>query len=284
MVRRTGAVAEYFGAQVRKERIKAQLSVLALSRITGIDDGHLGRIERGQRNPTPDIARRLDDAFPDREGAFTELYEASRSWVPAQFRQWAEFEDQSRRLLVWSPGIVDGLLQTRDYARGILSARSDNDEIVTSRLTARMDRQRRILYRDDPPHVWFVVDLLSLYREVGSPEIMADQCDRLLEAAHLPHVTMTVMPAVAHSSHESGFIIGDNAAYAESVASRGVHTDQTVSELLARFGSLQAESYRAADSVAIIEKVGAIWASGASPLTQAATADSASRPRRRLAP
>ena len=283
VVRRTTAVADYFGAQVRKNRIKAKLNILALSRITGIDDAHLGRIERGQRNPTPDIARRLDEAFDTTD--FTELYEASRSWVPAAFRRWSEYEDQATRLLVWSPGVVDGLLQTSDYARAILlTASGVNDEIVTGRLTARMERQQRIVYRNDPPHIWFVVDLLALYREVGSPALMAAQLRQLIKVGELPHVTMTVMPAVAHNSNESGFIIGDGAAYAESVASRGVHTDDTVPALLSRFGSLQGESYRVAESAAIIRQLEETWASGVSPLTAAATAASALKPQPRQAP
>ncbi|MGH3281049.1 MAG: helix-turn-helix domain-containing protein [Trebonia sp.] len=272
-------MSAYFGAQVRKERIKGKLSITALANMTGIDDAHLGRIERGLRNPTPDIARRLDGAFSTTD--FTELYEASRSWVPAEFRRWSEYEDQATRLMVWSPDIVDGLLQTPDYARALLRARSDDDEIITARLTARMERQKRTVYGDDPPHIWFVVDEVALYRRVGSPEIMAEQLRHLIGAARLPHVTMAVMPPVEHCAHESGFVIGDGAAYAESVMASAVHTDEWVSTLLAWFGMLQGESYRAADSVAVIERVGAIWASGGSPLTQVAAEDSVSRPRRR---
>jgi transcriptional regulator with XRE-family HTH domain len=275
VVRRTAAVASYFGAQVRKARIKAKLSVTALSSITGIDDGHLGRIERGQRNPTADIARRLDEAFDTAD--FTELYEASRSWVPAQFRQWSEYEDQATRLMVWSPDIFDGLVQTERYARRLLSARSSNTEIVSARLRSRLERQKRILLRDDPPHIWFVVDEMSLYRRVGSPEVMAEQLHHLTEVAELAHVTMAVMPPVEHCSHESGFIIADNAVYAESAVTGGVHSGQTVSELLAWFGMLQGECYRAAESVALIQRVGAIWARGASPLTAVAVAASASK-------
>jgi transcriptional regulator with XRE-family HTH domain len=93
----SSSVAKYFGAQLAKERKRAKLSMLALSKITGIDNGHLGRIERGERSPTANIARCLDDAFfPDGEGAkFLELYEASRSWVPAAFRAWSEYEEQA---------------------------------------------------------------------------------------------------------------------------------------------------------------------------------------------
>lgn len=173
---------------------------------------------------------------------------------------------------MWSPCTVHGLLQTRNYARVILSAETGvTEDQLTARLNDRMNRQQRILYRDEPPHVWFVVDELSLYRRVGSAEVMAEQCAHLLEVAQLSHVTLTVMPAIEHNANASGFIIGDGAAYAESAASSGVHTDQTVSELLAKFGNLQADSHGRSQSLGTIEKVGAIWARGVSPLTQAAT-------------
>jgi hypothetical protein len=46
--------------------------------------------------------------------------------------------------------------------------------------------------------------------------------------------------------------------------------------LLARlFDSLRAESYRASESAALIEKAGALWATGGSPLIPTATAASA---------
>jgi len=49
------------------------------------------------------------------------------------------------------------------------------------------ERQQRIVYRDDPPHIWFVVDVLSLYREAGSAAIMAEQLHRLVEVGEPPH-------------------------------------------------------------------------------------------------
>jgi transcriptional regulator with XRE-family HTH domain len=269
-------VSEYFGKQLRKERLKANLSILALAHSMRMDDAHLGRIERGIRPPTAEIAAKCDEAFPHREGWFTEYYEESRSWVPPAFKLWNEYEDRATRLLVWSPGVLDGLVQTADYARALLAVDLDvSDEVLTGRLTARLDRQRRVLHRDEPPTVWFIVDQLSLYRQVGSPEIMAEQLRRLVEVARRPHVTMTVMPAVEHPANESGFIIVDDAAYAESAAVGGVHQDQTLSRLTARFARLQAESFRASESVAMVEKVGAIWARGVNPLTAALAAASA---------
>lgn len=185
----------------------------------------------------------------------------------------------------WYPGIVTGLLQTEDYARSVLSVSpAVSDEVITARLASRMARQQRALFRPDPPSVWFVVDEMALYRRVGSPQIMAAQLRHLADVAALPNVTLTVMPAVIHPANESGFVIADNAAYAEHVAGGYVFTQQeTVTSLAMRFDTLRAESYRASESRALIERVTGIWTTGVRAATAAATAGSASKSPRRKA-
>jgi hypothetical protein len=93
----------------------------------------------------------------------------------------------------------------------------------------------------------------------------------------MPRVTVTVMPAVTHPGNESGFIVADNAAaYAEHVVGGFVYTDeQIVSQLITRFDCLRAESYRASESLRIIEKLGETWSAGVSPLTAGPTAGTA---------
>jgi hypothetical protein len=59
------------------------------------------------------VAAACDVAFPERKNWFSEYYEESKSWMPAGFRSWAEYEDKATELLVWCPGIIDGLAQTR---------------------------------------------------------------------------------------------------------------------------------------------------------------------------
>jgi len=51
-----------------------------------------------------------------------------------------------------------------------------------------MERQRRVMARDDPPSAWFIIDELALYRLVGSTQIMAAQLRQLLTVATLPRV------------------------------------------------------------------------------------------------
>ena len=91
-----------------------------------------------------------------------------------------------------------GLLQTQDYARALISVQPHiTPETVIARLAARMQRQERVLGRDNPPAAWFIIDELSLYRQVGSTTDMAAQLRHLLEVAAMPHATLQVLPAVA---------------------------------------------------------------------------------------
>jgi transcriptional regulator with XRE-family HTH domain len=271
--------AGHFGRQMRKERLAHGWSLAEFSRRAGIDAGHLSRIETGKRPPTEVIALACDEAFPERRGWFSDWYAESRTWseIPAGFRNWQEVEDKAATLRAWSPGIVHGLLQTEDYARTLISAQpAMTAEVVATRLSARMDRQRRVLMRDDPPSAWFVVDQLSLCRLVGSPAIMAAQLAHLSAMAALPNVTMQVIAPIAHPANNSGFIVADDNAWCEHVASGYVfHTEEIVSSLLRLFDSLRGECHRVSESAELICKVGERWATGGNPATAMAAAATA---------
>jgi hypothetical protein len=259
---------------VKKERLAHGWGLEELSRRTGINPGHLSRIENGRRPPTEALADTCDAVFPERRGWFREYFEDSRAWMPPGFRSWPEYEDKAARLNVWSPGIVHGLLQTEDYARSLLSTLPGaSAEAVTARLANRLERQRRVLYREDPPSACYVVDHAALYRCVGSAEVMADQMSQLLAVAALPNVTLQVLPAVAHPATQSGFMVVDGAAYAEHVVGGYAYTDEETVTLLARlFDTLRGECYRVSESVAVIRKAGELW-TGASQATAARTVE-----------
>jgi hypothetical protein len=196
--------------------------------------------------------------------------------MPPGFRSWPEYENKAARLSVWSPGIIHGLLQTEDYARSLLATLPGaTDEAVAARLANRLERQRRVLCREDPPSACYVIDHASLYRCVGSAEVMAAQMGRLLEVATLPNMTLQVHPAVAHPATQSGFMVSDGATYAEHVVGGYVYTDEETVTFLARlFDTLRGECYKVSESVAIIQKAGELW-TGASQATAAQTAETA---------
>lgn len=253
--------ATLFGKHMKKEREAHGWSLREMSARTGIDAPHLSRIETGRRPPTERVALACDAAFPERRGYFIELYREMLTWMPPGFRDWGEYEDAASSLRAWSPGVLHGLVQTERYARSMLATSLGvTDEVIATRLRSRMERQKRVLYREDPPEAWFIVDQLSLYREVGSPEIMSEQMRHLASVARLPNVKVQVMPAVAHPVTQSGFLIADSAGYAEHCVGGFVYDDaQTVTNMGKLFVSLQVESYRASESLALIEEVGEIW-------------------------
>jgi hypothetical protein len=97
----------------------------------------------------------------------------------------------------------------------------------------------------------------------------------LIEAARLPHVTLQVLPAIAHPATQSGFMVGDGAAYAEHVAGGYVFTDQETATSIERlFDTLRGECYRVSESLAIIGKAGELW-TGASRATAGPTGETA---------
>ncbi len=275
---RDTSAATHFGRQVRKERLAHGWSLQELARRTGIDAGHLSRIENGRRPPTEALALACDEAFPERRGWFTDWYTESRTWteIPPGFRSWSELENKAASLRDWYPGIITGLLQSQDYARALLAtAPRVTGETASARLAARMERQRRVLMRDDPPQAWFIVDEMALYRRVGSTEVMAEQMRHLSAVAAMPNVTIQVLPAVAHPANASGFVIADDSAWCEHLAAGGVYGGETVSSLPLLFDTLRGECYRVSESAALFERLGGIWATGVSPLTQTPTAGSA---------
>lgn len=272
----SSGAATHFGRQMKKERLARGWSLREFSARTGIDFTTASRIENGKRPPTEAVAKACDAAWPERRGWFLEYYEDSREWTPAGFRSWAEYEDKAVTLRAWSPGVLHGLVQTEGYARSLLeTAPGVADEMVNARLQARMERQRRVLLRDDPPMVWFVVDELSLYRCVGSAEVMAEEMRHLAAVAAMPNVTMQVLPAVAHPAGASGFIVTDSAAYAEHVAGGFTYSDpETVTSLERLFSTINAESYRASESLRMIGRTAEAWTGGSPPI-QTPTAETA---------
>jgi transcriptional regulator with XRE-family HTH domain len=280
---KANSAATHFGRQMRKEREAHGWTLRDLAARTKTDFTTLSRVENGRRPPTQALAAICDELFPERRGWFSDWYDESRTWaeVPAGFRSWAEVEERAVSLRDWYPGIVTGLIQSESYARALISVQpSITPEALPARLASRMERQRRVLERDSPPSAWFIIDQMALFREIGSPEVMARQCAHLLTVAGQPNVTVTVMPAVTHPANASGFILADGpervSAWCEHLAGGYVYTEpETVNDLSVRYDRLRAESYRESESLTMIERLGELWAAGVNPLTATATGASA---------
>lgn len=249
--------ASHFGRQVKKERLARGWGLAELSSATGINDSYWSRIETGKRPPTEKIAKAADRAFPERRGWFYEYWSDLQKWseVPSWFKPWADYELSAKALRAWSPGTIHGLLQTAGYARAQVSLEPRvTAEEVAERVANRMMRQQRVLDRDEPPLAHFLVSLVSL-RDMPR-HLRPAQLRRLLEVAQLPNVTIQVVPVQWHGGMSAGFIVADNAAYAESTSSGQLYADEeSVSRFAERFDSIRVEAMMASESTALIREM-----------------------------
>lgn len=254
--------ARFFGKQVRKTRLAAGLTLRQLADVIVYSAPQISRVENGTRVPNRQFAAACDRAFPGMNGWFTEFFNESREWMatPPWFRPWVEHEETARTLKIWTLGHFSGLLQTRDYAREVLSvAPGVTEEQVAERTAARMARQR-VLTRDDPPAVWFLVDEAALYRTAGSPAVMAAQLRHVLAVSALPGITVQVVPHVVHAGMPGSMAIADRAVYVDTpVGGMTFEDSERLMSAVTRFDTLRSEARPASELAGIISKAAASY-------------------------
>ncbi|MFE2990479.1 helix-turn-helix domain-containing protein [Streptomyces sp. NPDC059262] len=117
--------------------------------------------------------------------------------LPGWFSMYVSLEGAASLIRSYEPHFVPGLLQTEDYARGVLRsgavgrALAEDPDVVERHVALRMQRQE-LITREDAPRLWMVMDETALRRPVGGPDVMRGQIDRLLEATELTNVTLQI--------------------------------------------------------------------------------------------
>ena len=95
----------------------------------------------------------------DAPGTFSRLEERLRDLpFPASFRPFAGYEAEARSLRTFEHVLVPGLLQTPEYARGVLATRPHTASDELESLVAASPARQMVLDRKDPPLLWVVLD------------------------------------------------------------------------------------------------------------------------------
>ena len=214
------------------EEVAAQLGVAAstLSRIeTGkapTKSAYLNQMletygvsDAGQRQILVDMAR---------EGHRKGWWAAYDDVLPSGFDIYVGLEAETAAIRSYEISVVQGLLQTADYARAILREMFPRHtaEQIDRLVDLRMARQER--FDDDPPlELWAILDEAVVRRTVGGAAVMRRQLAHLLAEADRPGLTLQVLPFAcgAHAGHGGPFSIlefpdrsDSEVAYVESVA------------------------------------------------------------------
>ncbi len=104
------------------------------------------------------------------------------------------FESTATKITTWSPMLLPGLLQTPDYIRSIMEASSVPIEEADKRLRIRLERQA-VLTRREPVALRALIGEWAIRETIGTPAIMSDQIDHLLEISQRTNVSVRVVPA-----------------------------------------------------------------------------------------
>ncbi|MCC3765574.1 helix-turn-helix domain-containing protein [Glycomyces sp. TRM65418] len=101
-------------------------------------------------------------------------------------------EQDASSLSLYDGLIINGLLQTREYAKHTFDYQlGQSRRYMAERIDLRMERQQRL--RSDLK-IWNVIDEAAIRRVLGGPKVMIDQLRNLLELGSLPNVHLQVLP------------------------------------------------------------------------------------------
>lgn len=264
------------GARMRGLRNERNMTVEDVAEKLLCSATKISRLETGARRPSLRDVRDLCELYEVDESTSAELMSLAREARAAGW--WTQYNDLNLDPLIgleeaatgitcYAMNYIPGLLQTEEYARGIIEtiAPKMEPQIVAQRVEARMRRQQ-VLERDNPPRYQVLLDESVLRRGVGGPAVMAAQIDKVLAAVTRGKVIVQIIPfdAGAYVAADGYFVLLEFAegsdlwpvVFIEGLAGNQ-YLDRKVD--IARFREtidyLQARALSSPDSVKLMTKV-----------------------------
>jgi transcriptional regulator with XRE-family HTH domain len=202
---------ESLGIRLRDLRRDAGMTGRQLAAECGWPPSKVTKIEHGRQLPSEAdirdwcIACRFPSEIADLVTAVRTISAQYVDWrrslrFGTSSRQRANLEAYNKTTLfrVWEPAVVPGLLQTPEYARGILGTVVDFHGIpddVEAGVAARVAAQRVLKHGDR--RFLILLGEAALYTRVGDTETMRRQLGRLADGSRLPRVSLGVVPLAA---------------------------------------------------------------------------------------
>ena len=185
----------------------------------------LWRIEVGRAKVRPSTIRALCWLYDADAATSDTLYamacraeqpgwwEEYRTDLPGWFTLYVELEAAARRISTYQPSVVDGRLQTPDYARAVFAAGypKPSADDVERQVTIRLQRQQQLLTRPEPVQLNLVLCESVLLRAVGGPGVLAAQREHLRTLNQRENIDIRVLTfaAGAHPAVRGQFTVLD---------------------------------------------------------------------------
>jgi transcriptional regulator with XRE-family HTH domain len=258
------AVIATVGRQLKLRREAVGMRAAEFGEAVGYGEDLVYKIEAGKRIPRPEY---LDDA--DRVLGAAGLIAAMKEDVkkvryPKKVRDLAQSEARAVEIQLYDPLNIHGLLQTPEYARGLLLMRRpaySADEV--ERFIAARVARKAVFERDPAPELSFVLEEWTLRRPLGGRAVLRRQLEHLLEAGQLRNVELQVMPmdreehaGVDGSIEVLKFTDGSAVGRSPVVAGgRPVAEPRQLRILELRYGIIRAQALTPRESAAFIEQL-----------------------------
>lgn len=177
----------------------AELLGCSVSKIYKLESGDVGLGK-------PDLTVMLDRYGIRDAASLKRLFELQRlgkqrGWwsrfsLPGPYASYIGLESDATAIHNFQLAVVPGLFQTDEYSRALIASHRPTEPVpeVDRLVEVRTLRQRELLSRDPPATLLAILDEAVLRRQVGGPEVMRRQLQRLVDLGRLPNVTVQVVP------------------------------------------------------------------------------------------
>ncbi|GAA2347297.1 helix-turn-helix transcriptional regulator [Streptomyces cuspidosporus] len=253
-----------FGRQMKLLREAAGLTQAELGARVGYGEAQIASVEQGRRIPKPELVDAVDRVVGGGGLLSAMKGEVGKARYPGFARQYVQLEAEAVELHVYDTHIVNGLLQTEEYARAVFTMRRPllDEGTIDQRVAARLARQE-IFSRKSRPLMSFVIEEAVLHRPVGGSAVLRGQLEQILLIGHNRNVEVQVMPTARadHAGLSGPFTLIETVgqrriAYAEVASISGLLTERkAVRELEAQYGIIRAQALTPSESLAYIEKL-----------------------------
>ncbi|MPZ84043.1 MAG: helix-turn-helix domain-containing protein [Actinophytocola sp.] len=195
------------GKELRRARESAGLSQRDVTKEARLQPGTISKIENGRqailpRNvklilqacgvgaPTMDTLIRLAEESDD-----VGWWIAFSDTIPDWFATYVDLESDADQIWTYTSELIDGLLQTPEYAEAVARAAYPNitDDELRRSVELRTARQSQ-LDRENPAELHIVMSEAVIRWPVGGPETMRSQLLHVATMARRPKINIQVLP------------------------------------------------------------------------------------------
>ena len=260
----SGPVMRAVGRQIKLWREASGMRQAELGAAIGYGEEMVSAVERGRRIPKPEFLDNADRVL-NAGGKIAEMKkDVAEARYPKKVRDVARLEAEAVEVGAYASTVIDGLLQTEEYARALFAMRRPpyGEDDLERLVAARMARQEIFDWKP-APLLTFVQEEVTLRRPVGGKLVLRRQLEHLLDMGKSRHVEIQVMPTDVEEhcglggslrvlKLRDGSAVGLNEV---QLTSRLIHDPREVQILEMRYGMIRAQALTPRQSLAFIEKV-----------------------------